>query len=102
MTRGLLLPLAGLVTVALALGVWLGLNATLPSETEIIEAAAADYVAETGGARTDCAARPSPVENVRLVVVCDGVGDRSWVVAYDSRGREVAVEPDSLDEEPTT
>jgi hypothetical protein len=102
MTRGLLLPLAGLVTVALALGVLLGLNTSLPSETDIIEAAAANYVAETGGARTDCAARPSAMEDVRLVVICNGAADVPWVVAYDARGREVAVEPESLDEGPTT
>jgi hypothetical protein len=42
------------------------------------------------------------MEDVRLVVICNGAADVPWVVAYDARGREVAVEPESLDEGPTT
>ncbi|MDG4649112.1 hypothetical protein P6F26_11705 [Roseibacterium sp. SDUM158017] len=102
MRRGIALPLAGLVTIALAVGVRLGVDARVPSETEIIEAAAEDYVAETGGARTDCYARPSPVDGVRLVVTCEPEGGARWLGAYDARGRAVAVDPETLDEEPAT
>ena len=78
----------GLVTAGAALGLWLGLRAVPPGETEMIEAAAARYVAETGGAPTDCAGRPAALSGVRLVVTCGA----DWAVALDRWGREVAVE----------
>lgn len=76
---------AGLVTAGAALGLWLGLRALPPGETEMIEAQAARYVTETGGAPTDCAGRPAMLPGVRLVVTC---GD-SWAVALDDWGRVV-------------
>ena len=85
MGRGVILPLAGLLTAAAAFGLWLGLRAVPPGETEIIVAAAARYVAETGGAETDCAGWPPPIEGVRMVVIC---GD-SWAQAVDRWGRPV-------------
>ena len=78
---------AGLVTAGAAAGVWLGLRALPPGETALIEAAAARYVAETGGRLTDCAGRPAALPGVRLVVTCGA----EWAVALDRWGREVAV-----------
>lgn len=98
--RSIALPLVALVSVALALGVWLGVGARLPTETEIIEAAAARYVAETGGARTDCAARPADLPGVRLVVICGTSGGADWVEAIDDRGDPVDL--DTQQEGPTT
>lgn len=85
MGRGLILPLVGLLTVAAALGLWLGLRAVPPSETEIILQAAARYSAETGGDATDCAGWPPPIEGVRLVVICGA----TWAQAVDDWGRPV-------------
>ena len=53
------LPLASLVLVAGGFGLWLGLRAVPPTETEIINAQAARYVTETDGSLTDCYAVPS-------------------------------------------
>lgn len=87
MGRGLILPLmAGLVGAG-AFGLWLGLRALPPGETEIIDAQAARYVAETGGTPTDCAARPASIAGVRLIVTCGG----AWAVAVDEWGRPVAL-----------
>lgn len=87
---GLLRPVAalvtGLVTAGAALGLWLGLRAVPPGETEMIAAQAARYVSETGGAPTDCAARPATLPGVRLVVTCG----QGWAVALDKWGRVVA------------
>ncbi len=102
MSRMQALSLAALLAVAAGIGGLWGLRAIPPGETAIIDAAAASYVAETGGAETDCAARPSALEGVRLVVVCEGGGDDPWIMAYDASGRPVAVDPDILDAEPTT
>ncbi|MCU4654634.1 hypothetical protein N8I71_17475 [Roseibacterium sp. SDUM158016] len=86
------ISLAALLALAVALGALWGLRAIPPGETEIIVAVAADYVAETGGEATDCAARPASVEGVRLVVVC-GEG---WARAVDEMGRAVALDPGAL------
>ena len=75
----------GLVTAGAAFGLWLGLRAVPPGETEMIEAAATRYVAETGGARTDCAGRPAAVEGVWMVVTCGP----DWALALDRWGRPV-------------
>jgi hypothetical protein len=94
-----LLPVAVLVVLAAAGGVlWWSSIAPLP-ETRIIDAAAAAYVADTGGALTDCAARPSALEGVRLVVIC---ADGAWVAAFDARGRRLNLDAESLEEEPLT
>lgn len=101
MGRWMILPLGGLVTAAAAFGLWQGLRAAPPTETEIIEAAAARYIAETGGAATDCHATPGPVDGVRLVVICDG-GDTAWTAAFDTWGGEVALDGDAFAQEPRT
>lgn len=102
MTRGIALPLAALATLALALGVWLGVGARPLTETEIIEAAAALYVAETGGAPTDCAARPSAAPGVHLVVTCAAGDGTPWAAAYDPRGRKLPADALAQDGEPAT
>lgn len=91
--------LGAMVVLALLVGVLWGMRSLPPSETEIINEAAAAYVAETGGRPTDCAARPSQLADVRLVVVC---ADGAWVAAFDAHGRSVTVDPDVLEGEPVT
>jgi len=91
--------LVALVAAAGGIGLWLGGRNVPPSETTIIDAAAQAYVAETGGALTDCAARPSALPDVRLVVIC---ADGAWVAGFDRFGRPVSIDAQSLEEEPTT
>ncbi len=90
MTRSMILPLALLLAVAGAFGLYLGVVSAPPSEGEIIEHHAARYVAETGGARTDCYGVPSGVDGVRLIVVCEREGREAWFVAVDAAGQPVA------------
>ena len=77
--RRLFLPFAALV----ALTGYLGLRLGQPlGDTEIIERAAARYLAEAGAgaARTDCVATPHP--QARMIVVChhpEG-GDYSYLM----------------------
>jgi hypothetical protein len=85
MRAGVILPLAAMLTVAAALGLWLGVRAVPPTETNIILDAAARYVAETGGEATDCAGWPPPIEGVRMVVICGP----DWAQAVDAWGRPV-------------
>ncbi|WP_339987842.1 hypothetical protein [Gymnodinialimonas ulvae] len=87
--RRIALPLAGLLAVAGAFGLWLGLSTAPPSESEIIDAQAARYVAETGGDLVDCYAVPSGVDGVRLIVICEPDGGDAWYAATDARGRVV-------------
>jgi hypothetical protein len=89
-----------LLLAAAVIGLIWGLRALPPGETEIIEAAAARYVAETGGAPTDCAARPAALEGVRLIVTCGTPGTAPWVEAVDRRGNPVDIDLDS--ERPST
>lgn len=86
----MILPLAGLLTAAAAFGLWAGLRALPPSETEIIAEAAARYVAETGGVATECAGWPPPIDGVRLLVICGP----DWAQAVDDWGRPVVL-PDT-------
>jgi len=97
----MILPLAALLTVAAAFGLWQGLRAVPPGETEIIDAAAARYVAETGGAPSDCHATPGPIEGVRLVVICQGEG-AVWTAAFDPWGSAVRLDAELLEQEPRT
>lgn len=86
MSRLQVVTLGVLLLAAAGLGLTWGLHSLPPGETEIITAAAARYVAETGGAPTDCAARPAAVAGVRLVVTCGP----DWAEAVDRWGRPVA------------
>jgi len=93
-----ILSIAGLLLCAGLFGLILGLRAIPPGETEIINAVAADYVAETGGDVTDCLARPAPLDGVRLVVLCG----ETWVRAVGRYGEPVEVDPDILLSGPQT
>jgi hypothetical protein len=93
------LTLAGLLVLALGVGLIWGLRSQPPTETEVIDRAAADYVAETGGVRTDCAARPAGGAGIWLVVIC---ADGRWARAYDRQGRVMDVSPEVLEEAPRT
>ena len=103
MSRVQVLSLAGLLTLAAGFGLWMGLRAIPPGETEIINAAAARYVAETGGRATDCFARPSDLPRVRLVVICEpAAAGTPWVLAVDRHGARVDIDRDILAGEPLT
>ncbi|QXT39199.1 hypothetical protein [Gymnodinialimonas ceratoperidinii] len=82
----MLLPLAALLALAGAFGLYLGVVMAPPSESEIIARHAAEYVAETGRALSDCYGVPSGIEGVHLIVVCEAEGEEAWFVAVDARG----------------
>jgi hypothetical protein len=75
---------------AIVLGLTFGQKASKLSETEVINAFAARYVAETGGQPTDCVARPSARSGVWIVVTC-GQGDTQHRYAADFQGRQISV-----------
>lgn len=58
---------------AAAVGLWLGARPGI-TETQVIEAGAALYVAETGGSRTDCVGVPGEGA-VWIVVRCGESGE---------------------------
>lgn len=89
MIRQIALPLALLLMVTGAVGLYLGVALAPPDESEIIERHAATYVAETGGERTDCYAVPAAVEGVRMIVICEAEGREAWFRAVDARGAPV-------------
>ena len=72
MPRVIFLPIVGLVAAVAALGLVLGGRAATTTETEVIDRVAVQYVTETGGARSDCAARPASSAGLWLVVACAG------------------------------
>ena len=90
--RQILWPLAGVLALALMAGLWLGLRADPPSESAIISHAAAIYVAETGGAATDCHAVPTDVLGLRLLVICRAEGAVPWIYAADDWGQRVPMD----------
>lgn len=75
---------------AIVLGLTFGQKVFKLSETEVINAFAARYVAETGGQSTDCAAQPSARAGVWIIVTC-GQGDMQRRYAADFQGRQIAV-----------
>lgn len=87
--RQIALPLAGILAVAGAIGLWLGVASSPISESEIIERWAAEYVTLTGGDRLDCYAVPSGVAGVRMIVICEAEGSEAWFRAVDARGEPV-------------
>ncbi|MEO0939616.1 MAG: hypothetical protein AAFY38_15790 [Pseudomonadota bacterium] len=60
--------LFALCLVAGALGLWLGMDRAPLDESAAIVAVVERYVEETGGAQTECVARPG--EGVWLEVIC--------------------------------
>ena len=86
MPRVIFLPVLGLVAAVAALGLVLGGRAATTTETEVIERVATRYIKETGGGRSDCAARPATSAELWLVVSCGG---HAYFV--DSHGRVVDV-----------
>ncbi|MBT8408502.1 MAG: hypothetical protein KJN93_02615 [Alphaproteobacteria bacterium] len=68
--RAILASGALLSLAAAALGLKAGLSRQQMTETDAIGRAAAVYVAETGGALTDCIAVPGGREPVWLMVSC--------------------------------
>lgn len=97
MMREAILPLAALLACAGVLGLIWGLRAVPPGETALIDAAAAEYIAETGGTGADCHARPSALPEVRLVVICGA----DWIAPLDQWGNRVEIDL-SQDGEPQT
>ncbi|MBF9034214.1 hypothetical protein HKCCE2091_08170 [Rhodobacterales bacterium HKCCE2091] len=87
------LPLAALSVAAITAGLLLGRAAEPPTESEVISDIAERYVSETGGAHTDCVARPGPAGLAWLTVYCEGeAGDFAYPVDRD--GRVVPIEED--------
>ncbi|MEM6891963.1 MAG: hypothetical protein AAF636_28190 [Pseudomonadota bacterium] len=87
-------PLGVLVT---ALGAWafrLGWIAATISETDVIQAAASQYLVSAGplARATDCAARPGQVPNVWIVVTCKGAAGQ-FDYAINRLGRFVQSAP---------
>lgn len=86
MPRMIVLWVVVLVAVVAGLGLLLGRRAVSTTETQVIERVAARYVAETGAAAADCAARPAVSAGLWLVVACAG-----YEYFVDSYGRVVDV-----------
>lgn len=82
--------LAGLSTLAAGFGLLWGWTSLPPTETAVIEAMAARYVAQTGGMATDCAARPGPDGQAWITVFCDGEMGR-FAYPVDRQGRLIAI-----------
>ena len=82
-------PFAALVVLA----GWFGWQMGKPmSETQIITFYAEQYVAETGGAMTECAAIPSDVKGARMEIICGAiryvVGERGELMSREETGPE--------------
>lgn len=86
-------PLGALAVIAVGGGLLWGRASLPPSETEVIDRIAAGYVTETGGALTDCAARPGPGA-AWLTVYCEGDHGR-FAYPVDRAGRSIEVETGS-------
>ncbi|NNF73342.1 MAG: hypothetical protein HKN02_14260 [Rhodobacteraceae bacterium] len=87
--RPVVLSAGVLALLAAVLGVMMGTRQAALSETEVINAYAARYVAETGGVPTDCAAVPGRGE-VWLIIRGGGAGLSGRVFEVDTRGALVA------------
>lgn len=97
-------PLAALV---LALAVWsfrMGWIVATISETDVIEAWTAHYVAETDGARrSDCSAQPGAQKQVWILVTCKHSDGRRFDYPADRMGKLVQLpEPVQTPQEPRT
>ena len=83
--RPVILSVGVLALVAGLVGYLLGQRQATLTETDVINAYAARYVAETGGQPTDCAAIPGPGD-VWLVIRCGGEGLAGRVFEVDRQG----------------
>lgn len=90
MPRWQITGVLALCALAAGGGLLWGRSALPLTETEVIEAMAARYVSETGGAATDCLARPGPEGQAWITVYCDGEAGR-FAYPADRQGRLVAV-----------
>lgn len=79
----MILTTAALTLLAALAGFRFGLNAQPLTETQAIEQIAARYVRETGGAATDCQARPGQGD-IWLIVNC---GAQTYKI--DRKGQDV-------------
>jgi len=93
LTRQIALQLAFALAISGAVGLFFGIRSAPLSEGEIISQYAAEYVAETGGARTDCYGVPTGVEGVRMMVICEAVGREAWFRAVGAQGEQVDAAP---------
>ncbi|MGR3435314.1 MAG: hypothetical protein ACU0CO_10560 [Shimia sp.] len=82
----MVLVLGSSAVLAAILGARLGLDRAALTESDVIEALAAAYVTETGGARTDCHGVPAP-DPAWITVVCGP--DGAWSRSVDRAGRVV-------------
>ncbi len=98
--QGSYVQLGVLLALALGVGVYLGTRDDVLTDSEIIEAMAARYVEETGGAPTDCFARPAPMDDVRLVVICAPSEGPARAYPVDARGNLMTIEASDLLQEP--
>lgn len=97
-------PLCALVTALAALSFRMGWIVATISETDVIEAWAAHYVAsEAGGSQHDCTARPGHRPPVWILVSCVHHDGRRFDYPVDKMGRLIsaAAQP-GLDTEPET
>lgn len=97
MPRNIAVSLAVICVLAGLLALWVSLRHIPPSETEIITRIAQSYAAQTGGALTDCFARPSGLEQVRLVVFCQQADGVTFLYPVDDLGRLLDIDPSILE-----
>ena len=82
-------PLILLTALGAALAFRAGWIAATVSETDVINAQVARYLAQVPGARPEhCHAEPAP--GAWLVVICAPPGGVPWSVTVDRRGRVVS------------
>jgi len=86
--RPITVAVLALCVCAIVLGLTFGQMSAKLSETEVIKAYAAQYVQQTGGQATDCAARPSPLSEVWMVITC-GVEQDQRIYFVDVKGRQL-------------
>ena len=91
MTRGVRRVILMLSCVAAVAGLAAGWHVARLTESDVIAAAADRYVAEDGGARTDCAAVADQV--AWITVVCASGTGASAIFQADRLGRVRRLEP---------
>lgn len=95
MPRQVLIVTAALCLFSGSMGLWLGLSGSGMSESDVIEAAAARWTAETGNTDfTSCVAWPHREGSVWLEVSC-GIGDGQKSYRFDRKGELVPDRPET-------